>query len=690
MDDNFEIIETFYQESKDLMSAMQNDLLGLEENPDNDELINNVFRCIHTIKGSAGFVDLTEISSFAHAQENVLQMVRNKQISINKELVTVLLEGLDCLKEMIESAMTGTNNIPQERIKSIIQMFDHYTSQAQKSDVRKEEVKSAQIYKLVLNFKEDIFDTDTDPLIFLLELNGLGEIIEANTNISKLPALDRLDPLRFYLSWVIFLKTQASKKEIEEVFLFVKDDNEIEVELCEESYLEHVVETMKDKKIGDILIEKGLVSDEEVNKALAAQKRLGQILIEEGSIMPNKINAIVEQQSQVRKFKEMSTIRVDTGKLDKLMNLVGELVITQARIAQLTSKKEKVNCIELSVSADSLERISRDLQEQIMRVRMVPIESTFSQFFRLVRDLGMQKSKKVQLKVYGKETELDKTIIEQINDPLTHMIRNSVDHGLESPEERKELGKDQTGQIELEAYHESGNIVIEIRDDGRGLDRDKIFSKAVEKRLISSDAQMTDEAVYQLIFNPGFSTADQVSETSGRGVGMDVVKNNISRLRGTIEIYSEKGKGTTFKIQLPLTLAIIDGMLVKVGEEVFVLPILSIVESIQPRKEHVKSIDCKDEVINVRGEYLPLIRLHEVFNIEAASKNPSEALVIIVQSGKTKACLLVDDIIGQQQAVIKSLDDNFQLINGITGATILGDGTVSMILDVPALVKLSE
>ncbi len=690
MDDNFDIIETFYQESKDLMSSMEKDLLGLEENPDNDELINNVFRCIHTVKGSAGFIDLTEISSFAHAQENVLQMVRNKQISINKELVTVLLEGLDCLKEMIESAMTGTNNVPRERIEKITQLFNHYASQVQKSDIKRVEEKNAQIYKLVLNFNEDILDAGTDPMMFLFELNEMGEIIEVNTNVSKLPLLDSLEPQRFYLSWVLFLKTKASRKEIEEVFLFVKDDNEIEVEVCDESYLEHSVETMKDKKIGDILVEKGLVSDKEIDKALSSQKRLGEILVEEGSIMPNKINAIVEQQNQVRKFKEMSTIRVDTGKLDKLMNLVGELVITQARIAQLTSKKDKINCVELSVSADSLERISRDLQEQIMRVRMVPIESTFSQFFRLVRDLSMQKSKKVQLKVYGKETELDKTIIEQINDPLTHMIRNSVDHGLESPEERKVLGKDQTGQIELEAYHESGNIVIEVRDDGRGLDRDKIFSKAVEKGLISSDAQLTDEAVYQLIFNPGFSTADQVSETSGRGVGMDVVKNNISKLRGSIEIYTEKGKGTTFKIQLPLTLAIIDGMLVKVGEEVFVLPILSIVESIQPRKEHIKSIDCKDEVINVRGEYLPLIRLHEVFNIEAASKNPSEALVIIVQSGKTKACLLVDDIIGQQQAVIKSLDDNFQLVGGITGATILGDGTVSMILDVPALVKMSE
>ena len=382
------------------------------------------------------------------------------------------------------------------------------------------------------------------------------------------------------------------------------------------------------------------------------------------------------------------TIRVDTEKLDKLVNLVGELVIGVARVNQLAELAEEAGD-DLSSAVEALEHISRDLQENVMRVRMIPVEGTFNRFQRVVRDLAGELGKKIVLKMGGTETELDKNVIEQIADPLKHLIRNSADHGLETPQERAALGKPETGTIWLRAYQQEGKIIIEVADDGRGIDRDKILAKAQAQGLVAPEVQLSDSEVFAFMFQPGFSTAEQVTEVSGRGVGLDVVRQNIEALKGSVEVETTLSKGTVFRVKLPLTLAIIDGMMVRVGDEILTLPLLSILESIRPAAEEVKTVEGSGELIAVRDEYIPLVRLYKVFNLPTERTNPTEALVLIIEGVTKRFGVLVDDILGEQQAVIKSLEENYQKVEGVAGATILGNGDVSLILDIHGLERLS-
>jgi two-component system chemotaxis sensor kinase CheA len=379
---------------------------------------------------------------------------------------------------------------------------------------------------------------------------------------------------------------------------------------------------------------------------------------------------------------------VDTDRLDKLVDLVGEMVIGVAHINQFieTEAKQSRN---LSGAVESLDRISRDLQEQVMRVRMVPIEGTFNRFDRVVRDLAQKQNKKIKLYKSGVETELDKNVMEKIVDPLKHMIRNAVDHGIETPEQRKAAHKSGTGIVHLKAYQQEGSIFIEITDDGCGIDKNAVLAKAIDLGLTQKKQEHTDKEIYDFMFMPGFSTAKEVTDVSGRGVGLDVVRKNLDALRANIEVISEPGKGTTFQISLPLTLAIIDGMNVKIGLETLTIPLLSIIEAIRPKDDDVKTVEGKGEVISVRGEYLSLVRLHQLLNIPTELTDPSQALVVIVESDKRRLGFLVDDVVGEQQAVIKSLDKNFQRVKGITGATILGDGTISLILDIHGIEKMA-
>ncbi len=383
---------------------------------------------------------------------------------------------------------------------------------------------------------------------------------------------------------------------------------------------------------------------------------------------------------------QASTIRVETDKLDKLVNLVGELVIGVARVNQLS---EGSGGEDLGGAVEALDHISRDLQEQVMRVRMIPVEGTFNRFQRVVRDLAGEMGKKIRLEMSGAETELDKNVIEQIADPLKHLIRNSADHGLERPAARLAAGKAETGTIWLRAYQQEGKIFIEVSDDGAGINRDRVWTKAVERGLAPAGAQLSDSEVFGFMFQPGFSTAETVTEVSGRGVGLDVVRQNIEALRGSVEVESRPGAGTTFRIKLPLTLAIIDGMTVSVGEEIITMPLLSIVESLRPKAAEVRTVEGRGELISVRGEYLPLVRLHEVFDLPTERKDPTQALVVIIESVGRRFGVLVDDILGEQQAVIKSLEQNYQKVEGVAGATILGDGRVSLILDIHGLEKLA-
>lgn len=682
-----ELRDIFYEEASELIQQLEQDILSLENNSDDKELINGVFRSVHSIKGSAAFVGFENISSFAHKMENLLDLVRKETIQIDSKLINVLLEGLDIVKKMLLNPEWDIEE--DEKVKEVIQELSTYLPMTKDGMIipgvkAEAQEKKEKYYKVKLHFNKDIFEVGIDPLVFIDELRTKGEIIESNINSADVPDIYKLDPYVLYVKGNVILKSNAPKKEIDDIFLFVINDNDIEVTEIKEEDLR-----VEDKKLGELLVEKGLVDDSDVEEVLDKQRKLGELLVQTGKVTPAQVEKIISKQQETRKVKETTTIRVDTQKLDKLINLAGELVINQARVAQIASHKDRINPAELVSAAEGLDRITRDIQECIMKARMVPIESTFNQFHRLVRDLSIEKGKEIVLEIQGKETELDKTLVELVSDPLKHMIRNSIDHGIETKLERLAVGKMGTGTITLNAYHEAGNIVIEVTDDGKGLSKEKIINKAKEKGLITKEKDLSEDEIYKLIFLAGFSTAEEVSEISGRGVGMDVVKNNIEKLRGNVEIYTKEGEGTTFRIILPLTLAIIDGMLVKIGEELYIVPLLSIVESIRPKKSEVKHVNTESEVVNVRGEYLPLVRLHELFRIETEYTDPSKALVVIVSSGRHKVCLLVDDIIGQQQAVIKSLEENYKEVKGISGATILGDGTVAMILDVGAIVKMA-
>ncbi|HQP30129.1 MAG TPA: chemotaxis protein CheA, partial [Deltaproteobacteria bacterium] len=518
----------------------------------------------------------------------------------------------------------------------------------------------------------------------------IGELLEVRPYTKTLPDFYTLIPTTCYISWDIRLKTNQPLSEIQNIFIFVTDENDIRIADITDQYKGGVDMSLAEKPIGEILVERGHVRDEDVLETLKEHKTTGEALVEKGKVPKAVIDKVVKEQSESRKAVKTSTIRVDTDKLDKLVNLVGEMVISVARLSQLASevRDDKVSRTLQNANA-ALERISRDLQEQVMRVRMVPVEGTFNRFRRVVRDLAFEQGKKIDLKMSGTETELDKNVIEQIGDPLKHMIRNSIDHGIETPQERLASGKPEVGVIWLKAFQREGNIYIQISDDGRGINKDKLLNKAREKGLAAPDKNYTDEEIFQFMFAPGLSTADKVTELSGRGVGMDVVKRNIEGLRGTVDVRSELGKGSTFTVKLPLTLAIIDGMMVKVGSEVLTVPLSVIDKSVRPKPEEVKTVEGKGELIDIRGDYIPLVRLYELFEIPTEKLDPTQALVLIVQSSKSRYGILVDDVLGQTQAVIKSIDKNFRKIDGTSGATILGDGRVSLILDIYGIERMA-
>jgi two-component system chemotaxis sensor kinase CheA len=451
------------------------------------------------------------------------------------------------------------------------------------------------------------------------------------------------------------------------------------------------------KPLGELLVEIGAVSRETLDHALSQQKRVGEILVEQHAVTPQQLEQALQKQKQKQqesaaqsKKTDTASIRVDTDKIDKLINLVGELVITQSMLSDLGSRFEMGQLSVLLERVAQLERNTREIQERVMSIRMLPIGTAFSRFPRLVRDLSAKAGKKIQLVLSGEETELDKTVIESISDPLTHLVRNSADHGLEPPEERLDNNKPELGYIRLNAFHEGGNICITVEDDGRGLNRDKILAKAIKQGLIAENEKLSDDQIWALIFKPGFSTAEKVTDVSGRGVGMDVVKRNIEELSGTVSIKTVPGKGTIFTLKLPLTLAIIEGMTVRVGKETYIVPLLSILESIQPKALSIKTVVGKGELINVRSTYLPMMRLYDVFSLQPEHTDPTKAILLILETEGERVAVMVDEILGQQQVVIKSMEQNFRKIAGVAGATILGDGTVGFILDVRGLLEIAR
>lgn len=696
--DQGKLLATFITEATELIEDLEVGIVALEDSGDDDELINRIFRAAHTIKGSAGVVGLTALSNFTHTTEGVLDLVRNRELPVTSELISILLKAVDLLRAMVKAVSKGEVEVDGREVEFVSEMLGKFLpdssdqpiqQEVKKPDYRADDEGKYSYLEIDMKLSENLFETGTDPLMIFRELTDLGEIVDIEANKGLLPDFHALDVYKLYLTWHLILKTKEPFSRVENTFIFVQDDSEISIEDVTQYFKDGVDLRVADMKLGEILSDKGLVSKDDVNQALAKQEKIGELLVKTGKVTKEDVQEVLEKQLKSREVQKAATIRVDTDKLDKLINLVGELVIAVARVEQLQCSRPDESRQAGQGSMDSLQRICRDLQEQVMRLRMVSVEGLFSRFHRVIRDLSNDEGKKVRLELRGLDTELDKNVIEQLSDPLKHLVRNAVDHGIELPEERVKVGKPEEAIIGLSAYQQEGNIFIEVSDDGYGINCKAVLTKAVEKGFVKEGDDLSDQEIYQLMFLPGFSTAKKVTEVSGRGVGLDVVKQNISELHGSVEIISSVGKGTMFRIKLPLTLAIIDGMTVKVGGEVITIPLLSIIESIRPKSNSVKTVEGRGEVVDARGGYLPLVRLHEVFDIETEKTDPSEALVVIVESAERRFGVLVDDVLGEQQAVIKSLEKNFRQVDGAAGATILGDGTVSLILDIHGLERLA-
>lgn len=707
--------ETFFEEAAEHLAIVEEGLLALEQHPEDVDLLNKIFRSAHSIKGTSGMFGFDAIAQFTHKMETLLDLLRNGQKVVTPHIADLLLKSTDCLKSLIEAAKDNApiDDATVQRLAAELAASQDACAGAPGAKPAESFKKAAggrsRVYTIAWTPPAWLFQRGLDPLQIFKELGDLGTLSRVSVDTATLPELSEIDPEICHLSWTMTLETVKDRPVVEAAFEFVREDSRLTIEERHEARGQGREETKplaagpaprtsgdgEPKPLGEILVENGAVTRADLDKALSRQKRVGEILVEHKAVTPQQIEQALQRQRQQEsaaqaKKTDTASIRVDTAKIDKLINLVGELVITQSMLSDLGSRFDMSQLPLLLERVAQLERNTREIQERVMGIRMLPIGTAFSRFPRLVRDLAAKSGKKIQLLLSGEETELDKTVIESIGDPLTHLVRNSADHGLELPDERLDNNKPEVGTIRLNAFHEGGNICITVEDDGRGLNRDKIVAKAVKQGLITENDKLSDDQIWALIFKPGFSTADKVTDVSGRGVGMDVVKRNIEGLGGAVSIKTAHGKGTTFTLKLPLTLAIIDGMTVRVGKETYIVPLLSILESIQPKPDSVKTVVGKGELVNVRGSYLPMIRLYETFSVTPEHTVPGEAILLILEAEGERVAVMVDEILGQQQVVIKSMEQNFRKVEGIAGATILGDGTVGFILDVRGLQEIAR
>ncbi len=703
-------LQTFYLESREILEEMEETLLKLEQEgaeEERQESLNAIFRAAHTIKGSAGLFNLQAIVSFTHVVESLLDKMREGDIAVEDNVTALLLKCADHIGALVTLVEQDNADTPLE----LVQAGDELLTQLSKYDgvsffkEKKPEKGSTNLHNknavwhISLRFSRDVLREGMDPLSFVRYLETLGEIENIIVLDDALPALQDFDPENCYLGLEISFKTQVDKQTIESAFKFIQDDSIIKI-LPPDSLVDDFINLInempeEDQRLGDILVQCGSLTATELTAALQHQRELaedskktvlGEILVDQGMTKRPLVNAALHKQDRVRinNRQEVRSMRVDAMKLDEHINLVGELVIASAGAAL---RAQEIGDSALNELSSILIRLVEEVRDSALHLRMVQVGPTFNKFQRIVRDMSKDLEKDIEIVISGAETDLDKTVIEKISDPLTHLVRNSVDHGIELPAARTAKGKQATGKLYLSAYHDSGCVVIEVSDDGNGLDRNRILKKAQEKGLVQENNQLTDQEIDNLIFEPGFSTADKVTNISGRGVGMDVVKRNIEELRGTIELRSKPGEGSTFRIRLPLTLAIIDGFLVNVENSSFVIPLEMVHECVELNGVNCK-IDSDRNYVNLRGEILPFIRLRELFSTGGAA--PKRENVVVVNYAGVKAGLVVDHLMGEFQTVIKPLGTIFNHVPGLGGSSILGNGEVALILDVPGLINRVE
>lgn len=673
------IRQTFFQECDELLLAMEEGLIALQSGANDSETINAVFRAVHSVKGGAGAFGFDALVDFAHEFETLMDKLRSGGIAPEPALISLLLRAGDVLADHVGAVRAGSVLPEGEDETLICELRAASGSQGKSADdfdgldfmpvqiEMAEEPAAPKGFRLRFLPLPSLYTHANEPLLILRELAGLGELSVA-ADVSRLPPLDAYDVQATYLEFTMELLSDRPREKVEEAFEFAAGDCEIEI-----VELTAIAPAPPPDEAADEPAEAFAVSAVEAVAAEHAAEPAASALHPE---------APAEKSGGVK-----PTIRVDLDKVDRLVNLVGELVITQAMLAQRVLEAQADNSSSLANALAELEQLLRELQDSVMAIRTQPVKSVFQRMPRLVREVAAQTGKRVRLELVGEGTEVDKTVIDRLGEPLTHMIRNAVDHGLEAPDARAAAGKHEEGVVRLSAEHRGGRIVIELTDDGRGIDRVRVRQKAIEKGLIRADAPLTDEEIDNLIFLPGFSTASEVSNISGRGVGMDVVRRNVVELGGRIGIASAPGRGSRFSLTLPLTLAVLDGMVVAVGDQTFVLPLTHIVESLRPKPEDVRVFGRRRSLLMIRGSHVPLVRTGELLGVQGAQNDPAKGVVILVESeGAGRLALTVDAIIGQQQVVIKSFEGNYERIEGIAGATILGDGRVALILDVDGMV----
>lgn len=681
--------DTYREEAFELIASIEQKLIDLERTPDDRDTIDTIFRALHTIKGSGAMFGFTRIAGFTHEFEALFDCMRKGTVTANKDIIDCTLDAVDHIERLLKE-----EDIPEAETRSLVERLKAVGGAcAQKEAAQTEKGAAAQqepvqagstTYRIIFKPAEDIFLRGVNLIPIFDELRRLGSCLISAHALSG--PLDEVDPEKCYSAWTIILSTDRGENAIRDAFIFVEDFSELTITAIDREG--QLAAPDEYKKIGDILVERGDISEEELEDILAEKKLFGDIAVAKGYVTKEQLASALVEQKYVRTEREKrrddaarATIRVKSEKLDSLVNLVGELVTLQARIAQTAGKKKDP---EFRSLAEALERLANELRENSMMLRMVPVEEMFKSFHRLVRDLSHDLGKDVELVTTGTETELDKNVIESLKDPLMHIIRNSIDHGLEMPDVRTAAGKEAKGTVTLSAAHEGAHVLISVSDDGAGLNRSKILKKAIERGLVKENQELSAREVNELIFLPGFSTAEKTTNVSGRGVGMDVVKRNVEKLRGTVEITTTPNAGTVIALRIPLTLAIVDGLLARVGGDHFILNLSNVDECVDLTAA-ILATGNGSSVVNIRGEIIPYISLREKFEI--VGNKPKIERMLVIKNGDGRVGLVVDDVMGQHQTVIKTLGSAFKGIDEVAGATILGDGTVALILDVNTIIK---
>jgi two-component system chemotaxis sensor kinase CheA len=689
-------IATYREEAGELLAELETSLLELEETPEDADLIGRVFRAMHTIKGSGAMFGFDEIAAFTHEVETVFDLVRNGKLAVTKQLLNLTLRARDNIKALLDASISG-EKVDRAEAEAIIAGLKQLVPSVEIEKVVNwepapsgpdEQGAGQQTWRIRFKPHPEIFLCGGNPFALLTELRELGAS-HVVAHMDAVPQLGELNPEHCYIYWDIILTTTRGIDAIKDVFIFVEDDCELRIDLVDDG--SRVDNGEGYKKLGDILVERGDLSPIEMQQILGLQKRFGELAVAVGVVTPDKVQSALVEQQHIKNIRQErvsqesgSSVRVPAEKLDLLVNLVGEMVTVQAHLTQTAAQLKLPDMVSI---AEEVERLTNELRDTALNIRMLPIGTTFTKFKRLVRDLSQELGKQIEMETEGAETELDKTVIEKLNDPLVHLIRNSIDHGIELPDARIAAGKPAQGTVHLGAVHSGDSVLLTIRDDGAGLDREAIRAKAVERGLITSGADLTDKEIYSLIFAPGFSTAAKVTSVSGRGVGMDVVKKAIEALRGSIDITSVRGEGSTITLRIPLTLAIIECLLVRIGPDFFLMPLSIVEECIELTREDIRNTHGRN-LANVRGTIVPYVPLREHFEI--IDSRPEIEQIVITRINGSKVGFVVDSVVGQHQTVIKTLGRMYKDVRGISGATILGDGTVALILDMGMLLQSAE